>query len=168
MSQQLTNKQQARRTEVHDVCITTTLNKQQTLFSVCGTCSVEYNLGSILIIYKVMCFFNFEECCILCTFRVVKFEKYPQLQRSKQYIYFCCCVECFFYIFRFVWQTTFSLQFSQSLFTLLHQQHHLLILLRLDKKGKPQGSNKYTRYYNTNNTSLTQTTSSRAQYLLHV
>ena len=34
MSQQLTNKQQARRTEVHDVCITTTLNKQQTLFSV--------------------------------------------------------------------------------------------------------------------------------------
>ena len=44
MSQQLTNKQQARRTEVHDVCITTTLNKQQTLFSVCGTCSVEYNL----------------------------------------------------------------------------------------------------------------------------
>ena len=41
MSQQLTNKQQARRTEVHVcmyvcmyVCITTTLNKQQTLFSV--------------------------------------------------------------------------------------------------------------------------------------
>jgi hypothetical protein len=35
MSQQLTNKQQARRTEVHIcVCITTTLNKQQTLFSV--------------------------------------------------------------------------------------------------------------------------------------
>ena len=26
--------------------------------------SVEYNLGSILIIYKVMCFLNFEECCI--------------------------------------------------------------------------------------------------------
>ena len=137
-------------------------------YSVFGTCSVVNIIGSILIIYKVvMCFLNFEECCILCTFRVVKFEKYPQLQRSKQqYLFLLLCVNVFFIFFRFVWQTTFSLQFSQSLFTLLHQHHHLLILLRLDKKGKPQGSNKYTRYYNTNNTSLTQTTSSRAQYLL--
>ena len=91
MSQQLTNKQQARRTEVHDVCITTTLNKQQTLFSVWY--SVEYNRINLIIYKVVMCVLNFEECCILCTFRVVKFEKYPQLQRSKQqYIYFCCCV----------------------------------------------------------------------------
>ena len=120
-----------------------TNNKHYSVFG-----SVEYNLGSILIIYKVMCFLNFEECCILCTFRVVKFEKYPPLQRSKQkFIYFCCVVcECFFLFFRFVWQTTFSLPFYQSLFTLLHQHHHLLILLRLDKKGKSQGSNKYIRY----------------------
>ena len=54
MSQQLTNKQQARRTEVHVyVCmyIYTYVSRQHSTnnkhYSVFGTCSVEYNLGSI-------------------------------------------------------------------------------------------------------------------------